>query len=160
MKFSHRTLIFFSGFIWLGVGILLLSKGLRLIVTAAYEIGGGSSLFHRLSSFLGNVQQAALFVISLALLMGFIKGRFILSKTVARVVARIFTLPSPVEMKKIYTKNYYILLGAMVCLGMVMRGLSLSSDIRGFIDVTIGSALVNGAILYFRSAFIQREKRL
>jgi hypothetical protein len=38
----------------------------------------------------------------------------------------------------------------MVLLGLVIRFLPIPIDARGLVDVAIGSALINGAMLYFR----------
>lgn len=148
MKLSYRTSILFSGCLWLVVGVFLLSKGLGFVILAEKE-----GILKSLSLFIGSQEKAALFVISSALLVGFIKGRFILSKTVKRIVTRIYGLPSPVVLKDLYPKSYYLLLGAMVLLGFVMRWLPIGAGVRGFIDIAIGSALINGAILYFKAAF-------
>jgi hypothetical protein len=40
----------------------------------------------------------------------------------------------------------------MMALGLVFRFLPIPIDLRGLIDVAIGSALINGAMLYFRAA--------
>ena len=45
----------------------------------------------------------------------------------------------------------------MVFLGISMRFLPLAQDIRGFVDLTIGAALMNGALLYFRFGFACRK---
>ena len=128
---THRVWIAISGFIWFFIGSMLLYKGLRLLE--------GSAIASQL--------------IALGLLIGFFKGRFVLSKTVKRVVARIKELPLPIRLKDAYAKSYWILIGSMMALGMVFRFLPISTDIRGTIDITIGSALMNGAMLYFRSIY-------
>jgi hypothetical protein len=85
-------------------------------------------------------------------MIGFAKGRLVLSKTVDRVVKRIRSLQVPIRASQIYARSYWILIGSMVALGFAMRFLPIPLDARGLIDVAIGSALVNGAMLYFRAA--------
>jgi hypothetical protein len=46
-----------------------------------------------------------------------------------------------------------MLMGIMILLGLSMKWLGLPIEIRGTIDVAIGSALMNGGIAYFRTAF-------
>jgi hypothetical protein len=53
-------------------------------------------------------------------------------------------------MTQAYDQKYWILLCLMMMLGMMFRFLPIAVDIRGGIDVAIGSALINGAMLYFR----------
>lgn len=157
-KVRHATLIAFSGLIWFAIGCLLLSLGLNFIV--ATLLRENYSMFHPLLDFMGSyaggADQAALVLIVMALLVGFLKGRTVLSKSVQRNVNRIKTLPNPVNVMKIYPLSGYLLIGSMILIGMLVRLVPL--DIRGAIDVAIGSALINGAMLYFRQAFYLRAK--
>jgi hypothetical protein len=148
---KHRSWIVFSGFVWFFIGMLLLYKGLLFITDAAFQT---QSLSYRLRDTFGNQQQAATSLMALGLMIGFFKGRFVLVKTVQRVVARLVSLPTPIRLKDAYTRSYWILIGSMMALGMVFRFLPLPLDVRGTIDVAIGSALINGAILYFRAALL------
>lgn len=148
---KHRGWIALSGFVWFFIGAFLLYKGLDLITQAAFQT---SSLCYRMKDTFGTPQQAATVFIAIGLLIGFFKGRFVLVKTVRRVVGRISTLPLPIRLKDAYSPAYYILIGSMMALGMVFRFLPIPLDIRGTIDVAIGSALINGALLYFRAARI------
>ncbi|PIS03043.1 MAG: hypothetical protein COT85_03170 [Chlamydiae bacterium CG10_big_fil_rev_8_21_14_0_10_42_34] len=146
---KHRSWIAFAGFTWFFVGVSLLYKGLHLITTAAFQT---DSLCYQLKEVCGSAQQAATFFIVVGLIVGFFKGRFVLSKTVKRVVTRIASLPLPIRFKDAYSRSYWLLIGAMMALGMMFRFLPISIDLRGTIDIAIGSALINGAMLYFRSA--------
>lgn len=131
----HKTFITLSGLVWLVVGVFLLMKGLSLITTEQ-TIG----------------EQTAVLLISFGLAIGFVKGRFVLRKTVKRVVDRINSLPQPIQVSQVYSKGYYLLIGGMILLGMSMRWLPIPIAIRGTVDIAIGFALMNGAILYFRAA--------
>jgi hypothetical protein len=126
-----RRWIALSGFIWAAVGLMLLYKGLQFLSAvpdrdkATWFIAGG-------------------------LLVGFIKGRFVLSKTVRRISDRIASLPQPIRFADVYPKSYWLLLAAMMGVGLLMRFVPL--EWRGLVDVAVGSALINGAMLYFRAA--------
>jgi hypothetical protein len=146
---KHRSWITFSGFLWFFIGFLLLYKGLRFLSEAAYQ---PDSLCARLGSLCGGPQQAATLFIALGMAIGFLKGRFVLSKTVARVTNRIASLPLPIRFTDAYTRSYWILLASMAALGMLFRFLPIPIDIRGLIDVAIGTALIQGALLYLRAA--------
>lgn len=130
------------------MGTFLLYKGLHLITQAAFQ---PDSLCARMQGFFGSPQQAATALIAIGLVVGFFKGRFVLVKTVRRVVVRIALLPLPIRFKDAYSKSYWILIGSMVALGMSFRFLPIPIDIRGTIDIAIGSALIHGALLYFRA---------
>ena len=128
---SHRAWISISGFIWAAAGILLLYKGLKII-----------------SSF-PNKDAASLWVAA-GLFVGFLKGRFVLGKTVQRISQRILSLPVPIRFIDAYPKSYWLVISLMMGLGMVMR--LVPDQWHGFIDVVVGSALINGAMLYFRAS--------
>ncbi len=128
---SRKTWIMISGLIWAFAGFLLLYKGLRILAS------------------LPN-QEMATWLVAAGLLIGFIKGRFILSKTVNRISSRIASLPTPIQFADVYPKSYWILISSMMGIGMLMR--MVPPAWHGCIDVAVGSALINGALLYFRSA--------
>ncbi len=96
--------------------------------------------------------DSALVIICVALLVGFVKGRMVLSKSVARIVGHLRAQVAPISWKKAYDRKYYLILAIMMGIGMGLRFVSIPDGVRGFIDVTIGSALINGAVLYFREA--------
>ena len=127
MKCKHSHAIVFSGVLWLGIGLMLLSKGLGILQATS-----------------------SITLISLGLVIGFFKGRFILKKTVKRVVDRIHSLPNPLPIAKLYSPGYMLLIGGMIALGVSMRFIPVPSEVRGTVDVAIGAALMNGAMLYFR----------
>jgi hypothetical protein len=158
MRLNHVSAIAFSGLIWLLAGFFLLRKGLHLILMTSLPDGDGGLLTY-LAQIAGNKEQAGLLLILVGLFLGYIKGKTVLAKTVKRVVERIFSLPSPVKFSQLYTSRYYVLIAIMVGLGLLLRWVHLAEDIRGVIDVAIGSALLKGAILYFRSALAARKQR-
>ena len=146
---DRRNWIAFSGFLWFSIGVFLLYKGINFISQAAFQ---PDSLCALMRGTFGSSQQAATGFIALGLIVGFFKGRFVLAKTVKRVAMRIASLPAPIRFADAYSRSYWILLGSMVLLGISFRFLPIPLDIRGTIDVAIGSALINGAMLYFRAA--------
>ncbi|CUI16546.1 Conserved putative membrane protein [Candidatus Protochlamydia naegleriophila] len=159
-KVSHTTLVVISGLIWLAVGCLLLPLGLNFIVESILKDNlttMSRPLLDPLMSLTGGPDQAVLVLIAIALWVGFIKGRFVFAKTVQSSVDRIRSLPNPANISQIYTKKYYILLGSMILLGVLMRFTPI--DVRGAVDVIIGSALIQGAMLYFRRAFSTRSQK-
>lgn len=156
-KLSHTTLIAISGLIWLAVGFFLLPLGVNFLVAALLK--ENAEAFHplliSLAPLAGGVEAGALVLVVLGMMIGFLKGRFILSKTVKKGVDHIRSLPNPASLGQVYTLKYYILLGSMFLLGFLARMAPM--DVRGLIDVTIGTALIIGAILYFRHALHVRR---
>ena len=158
MKWKHIPVMIFSGCLWLFIGVMLLTKGVGYVVMAAQPSSPGL-LLSMLAKLAGDLQQAALTLITIALFAGFFKGRFVLAKSARRVIDRLVQIPEPVPITKIYNVKYIMIIGSMVLLGIGCRWLNFPLDIRGGIDITIGSALVNGSLVYFRSVFAVSKQR-
>ncbi len=160
MRLNHFKLIILSGLMWLGIGGYLLSLGMNFIVRTA-ELGAAetASLIARFAPIAGSREQAALLLVVIGLLIGFIKGRYVLSKTAKRLVQKIISLPAPIKLSQVYGVKYLGLIGVMVLLGMSMKWFHIPTEVRGLIDVAVGSALMNGALFYFRSGFALRKQR-
>jgi hypothetical protein len=146
---KHRGWIVFSGFVWFFIGVMLLYKGVHLVALAAFQ---KDSLCASMQETFGSAQNAAAFLIAAGSMIGFLKGRFVLAKTAKRVVSRIASQSLPIRFKNAYSPSYWILIGFMMALGMVFRFLPIPIDIRGLIDIAIGSALISGSIFYFKAA--------
>ncbi len=148
----------------MGIGILLLIKGRQYLIDGGNTVINGTeqgfSLIGKISQYTKSPELAALILICAALLIGFFKGRVVFKRTVNRVVARIRSQPSPVQLNSIYSKGYLLLIGGMMLLGMSFKYLPLPLDVKGFVDFAVGSALINGAMLYFRAAIAPPKKAL
>ena len=144
---KQRTWILFSALTWLAIGSLLLYKGLKLIAEGILTI---HSLSFKLGPVFGGIEQAGTFLIVLGLLIGLVKGRLVLAKTARRLALRISGLSYPVRWFEVYPVSYLFLIGFMILLGISLRFLPIAIDIRGMIDVAIGSALIHGAVCYRR----------
>lgn len=158
MKLSHTKLIVISGLIWFTVGCWLLPLGLSLLSEASkHELNTGVTLpfIRGIAPYVGGFEQGMIAIVIGALMIGYVKGRFVLGKSAIKGMERIRSLPNPANLSGIYSPKYYMLLGGMVFLGMSIKWLGLPNDIRGFVDVTIGSALINGAMIYFRALMMQ-----
>lgn len=157
-KISHKALIIISGLIWLAVGCFLLPLGLNFLLQAVQnhrlQTNNHYPLLQLFSSFNFDVENAVIVLIVLGMLVGYSKGRYVLGKSALKGVSRIRSFPNPTELKNIYSLKYYILLGVMIGLGVSMKYLGIPADIRGAIDVAIGAALIHGAMIYFRLAYI------
>jgi hypothetical protein len=153
LKLRHTTLIVISGLIWLAIGVYLLRLGLNFIIGGIHSDTASFvdyPLIHFLLPYSGGVEGAGIILIAISLLMGHAKGRYVLAKSARKGVQRILSFPNPTSLGNIYSAKYYILLGAMIALGVSVKYLGFASDIRGVVDVIIGSALINGAMFYFR----------
>src|SRR6185436_8605397 len=99
-------------------------------------------LIKYLQTFATTRHQASLLIVCLGLLIGFIKGRTVLAKTVNRITSRINHHSGGLTLSQAYDQKYWIIIGVMMALGMTLRFLPVPADIHGGIDVAIGSALI------------------
>lgn len=155
LKFKHSTLIILAGLIWLSIGIFLLNKGLRLVATPGFE---ESPLLDYLSPVFGSLQEAAVALIGIGLLVGYFKGRFVLAKTAKKMIGRIRAFEEPVHFYRIYSYKFYFVIGIMILLGLGIKWFGTPDDIRGAVNVIIGAALINGSIHYFKNAFAAKKE--
>lgn len=155
-KVSHAVLAVVSGLVWMAVGLWLLPLGLNLLLTSIRQDmlieSSNYPLIGSLAPYVGGWEQTVLILVSAGLFIGYFKGRYVLGKSAKRGVERIATFPNPTSLSNIYSLKYYLLLGAMIGLGVSIKFFGLANDIRGFVDVAIGAALINGALIYFRCA--------
>ncbi|MFN0065051.1 MAG: hypothetical protein ACKVOH_02305 [Chlamydiales bacterium] len=155
LNVRHRTLILMAGLVWFFVGIFLLSMGIHLIQKMVSHPGllfqkNGFSLVRLLTPVLQNRGNVTTSLIICGLGIGYFKGRYVLGRTVKRQTKRIFSLPEPSHIKNIYSVGLYMLIAGMMSLGILMRFLPITPDTRGWVDVAIGTALITGALQYFR----------
>lgn len=153
MRVGHIAGILISGSVWLAIGCLLTFKGLFFTVTSILTFQQmGHPLMGFLYHFFQHVERSATCLVFVAVFLGMLKGRFVLAKTVKKFVKRILLIPSPLKFRDLFPWRYLLLIACMMSLGMILKILPLTSDVRAFIDLAIGSALINGAFLYFKHA--------
>ena len=160
MKLSHSKLMMISGLVWFGIGVYLLQLGLNLLIGGLQNSDASSHypLLKTLAPYAGSIEAAILVLVVVALFIGYFKGRYVLGKSAQKGADRIRSFPNPAPLQHIYSPKYYLLLGGMVALGISIKYLGLSNDVRGLIDAIIGSALINGAMIYFRLAQAARVR--
>lgn len=132
-----------SGVIWLVAGSCLLSIGLYLLI---------------LQSSLQSQDYVAILV-CLGFVLGFIKGRFVLSKTAQKAVKKVLLISEPISILQVYPPIYLGLIVGMMLLGMGLKWLEIAAHIRGVIDVAVGFALINASRVYFQSAYVLKKQR-
>ena len=105
-------------------------------------ICGGLALLSKGCSLLMNSEWVWLLA-PLGLAIGFAKGRWVLSKTMQRLKTRLAALSHPISLKAAFPPAYLALIAVMVSLGFALRW--VPDDLRGLIDLAVGSALCLGA---------------
>ena len=161
MRVGHIAGVVIAGSVWFIIGCLLTFKGLFLTVTSMISFQkGGHPLMDWLYQFFHHVEKSATCLVFVAVFLGMLKGRFVLAKTVKKFVARILLIPSPLSFKDLFPGRYVILIASMMSLGMLLKVLPITDDVRAFIDLGVGSALINGAFLYFKRASMLKIEHL
>lgn len=154
MQVRPSLLLKLSGAVWLIVGTMLFKLGVTFMLEGyqgiVFVTDHYSSLFDLASSIFGGQENAVLFYIILGLGLGYYKYRKVLKKQTQKAYDRISQLPELTPIWKIYNKQSYLILIGMMALGMCFKYLPFPFDIRGIIDITVGAALIQGSILFFR----------
>ncbi len=157
MRIGHVAGISFSGILWLIIGCFLTFKGVVFLgLTIMSE--KIDPLMRLLMKITPNRERAGLVLIFSALVIGLFKGRVVLAKTVMRQVKRLMMISHPLYLKDLFPLSYLAIIGSMMMLGMLLKFLPITHDIRGFVDLAVGSALINGAFLYFKQAILLKAE--
>ena len=157
MRFTHLLGIYLSGLVWLAIGCMLTFKGIVLFQATMFLEHPGALMSVYLKMF-ANKEKALMFLIFTALVVGLFKGKVVLSKTVNRTIKRLLMIPAPLKLKDLFPFPYLCLIAGMMSLGMILRFSPLSIDIRAFVDLAVGSALINGAFLYFKQGLLLKTE--
>lgn len=130
---NRRSAAMVAGIMWTLVGVSLLYRGLTMIGEVAY--------------------------MAPALAIGYLKGRFVLKKSALRIVNRLKKLDEPVRWIDLYGKANWIVLLIMAGLGMFFRFATgiVPVEVRGFICIAVGTALLQGSTIYYRESHALRS---
>ena len=137
---TKKRLATIAGGLWCIIGFFLLVRGLDLYQLAETE---------------QHATKVALTISAVvATLIGFVKGKFVLSKTANRNKTRIFNLIGPVGLQDLFSKPFYFLIPMMMTLGVILR--SFNEYLGGYIVVAaiycgIGMALIVSSRVYWFS---------
>ena len=156
MKFTSSSIIIGSGIAWFSIGLYLLFLGIHFLVQEAKLDLAQANLTLWVSQMTGSVEGASLLLLVLGLGAGSFKGKYVFKKTVQRVVNKVKSIKGPIRLSQVYGIGYLGLILGMMGLGMGMKWLHVPLDIRGMIDVAVGSALIQGALSYFKLGYAER----
>ena len=135
---NKNSLTSIAGGLWCVIGLVLIFRGLGL-----YQLAGQEQQ---------STQNAIILSLVLAVLIGLVKGRFVLSKTARKNKARIHGLEDPVRIHQIFSKPFYFLIPMMMGLGVLLR--SYNEYLGGYVVVAaiycgIGMALIISSRTYW-----------
>ncbi len=142
MTISHKTHLKVAAGLWGMVGFGLLMAGLiflfgrRTLGTLPGEQSG-----------IGLTEGIGFWV---ALAIGFIKGKFVMTKVGQKNMARIESLPEPSPFYRTFSIKSWIMVLGMIALGRLIRLGGAPSFIVGAIYVAVGVALLIGSRVYLQ----------
>ena len=135
---NKNSLTSIAGGLWCAIGLVLIFRGLGL-----YQLAGQEQQ---------STQNAIIISVVSAMLIGLVKGRFVLSKTARKNKVRIDGLQDPVRIHQIFSKPFYFLIPMMMGLGVLLR--SYNEYLGGYVVVAaiycgIGMALIISSRTYW-----------
>lgn len=138
MEISHKAHLRVAFFLWAIVGTGLLSVG---------------------SHFIWGVAQASPWAdpsiwMVVAVVLGYVKGKFVITKVGRRNVARIFTLPDASPLYRTFSVKSWMLVLLMIAIGRTIRFFGAPPMGVGVIYVAVGVALLIGSQVYLSSPSI------
>lgn len=136
---NKNSLYILAGSVWALVGLFLMIRGAIMYQTALDT---------------QNASQTALAIsIAASVVLGIIKGRFVLSKTARRNKSRIDRLEQPLKVHHVYAKSFYFMIVGMILLGVSLR--TFNEYVGGYVVVAaiycgIGLALMVSSLVYWK----------
>ncbi len=142
MEITRDTHLKVAFFIWGLVGTgLLIAGGVFLFGDRSLSVLSGETAVS---------WQAESIGLAIALVIGFIKGRFVLTKIARKYIARILRLPEPSPFYMTFSRKSWFMVLGMMLLGRVIRALGAPHLIVGSIYVAVGFALILGCLNYIK----------
>lgn len=132
IRASARTLMLLAFSLWLAGGIVLAAQGLTFLEA------------------LGLPLLNWLLPIVLAALVGFAKGRFILSKTSARNIDRLNALTGRTKLVHVYSLRSWLVIGIMLLFSVALTLGHMPLFWRGLVNIAIGMGLIVSSRAYLK----------
>ncbi len=138
---NRKDLLGIAGGLWVLVGIFLIYRGINLFQLASNEQHTSPN--------------AILFSSVVGLIIGGIKGKFVLAKTARKNISRIDSLKAPLKIHHVFSTPFYGFIGAMILLGVLLR--TFNGYLGGYVVVAaiycgIGMALIIASMVYWKAS--------
>ena len=137
---NKQRLIQVAGLIWVIVGVFLIYRGSGLYNLAATEQNTS--------------KETIIFSLILGVVLGIVKGKFVLSKTARRNRDRINQLTPPLKIHNIFSGPFYGFIAGMMALGFLLR--TFNTYLGGYVVVAaiycgVGMALIAASYVYWKN---------
>ena len=137
---DKQRLLQVAGLIWIIVGLFLIYRGSGLYNLAVIE---------------QNTSKETLIIsVILGVVIGILKGKFVLSKTALRNRNRISQLVPPLSIHQVFSGPFYGFIAGMMILGFLLR--EFNGYLGGYVVVAsiycgIGMALIAASRVYWKN---------
>ena len=136
---DKRRLLQIAGVIWVIVGLFLIYRGSGLYNLAVIEQN--------------TAKETLIISVILGVVLGILKGKFVLSKTALRNRNRINQLIPPLSIHHVFSGPFYGFIAGMMVLGFLLR--EFNAYIGGYVVVAsiycgIGMALIAASSVYWK----------
>jgi hypothetical protein len=121
--------------LWMLGGVMLCIRGLTFLMAIAGVTGSTTLMIAGVA----------------ALVIGYGKGKFVLSKTSQKNIERLNQITVPQRLIHVYSKRSWILISLMVLIAMSLNWFHVSGLLRGSINLGIGIALIVSSLAYLPS---------
>lgn len=142
---SRQQHLWIAGIIWTLVGAGLLTMGMKFWFQFPY---------------LGLLDTKHITFGAIALSLGLAKGKFVLDRTAGRVIERVDALQEPNPFKSVFQMfgiKTIALIVLMMMIGLGLRMMGVSYEIRGLIYLAVGAALLWSCRRYWGAAIQKTE---
>ena len=133
---------------------LIQVAGLTWIIVGGFLIYRGSGLYNLAVAEQNTNKETIIISLILAIVLGAIKGKFVLSKTARRNRDRINQLTPPLKIHNIFSGPFYGLIVGMMALGFLLR--TFNTYLGGYVVVAaiycgVGMALIAASYVYWKN---------
>ena len=131
---------------------LIQVAGLIWIIVGGFLIYRGSGLYNMAVTEQNTSKETIIISLTLGIVLGIIKGKFVLSKTARRNRDRINQLTPPLKIHNIFSGPFYGFIAGMMALGFLLR--TFNTYLGGYVVVAaiycgIGMALIAASYVYW-----------
>ncbi len=118
--------------IWMAGGLVLSWRGIQFLSTSTLPM------------------TTLVLAVFGALLIGMLKGKFVLNKSSIRNILRLQALESPQRPIHVYPLRSWIVIGVMLLISLSLNVFNVDTFIRGLVNLGVGMGLMSSSFVYLK----------